>query len=144
VPRNILEVLIVEDSPPQAAYLQAILERNHFAVRRAERGTQALEALAERLPDLVVTDIVMPGMDGYELCRRIKSDDRFKQVPVILLTALADLKDVIKGLECAADSFVVKPYDEKDLLSRIEYVLANAAVRAKNDEGQPEKGTWAP
>jgi signal transduction histidine kinase len=126
-----IEILIVEDSPTQATQLRDILERNQFRVRLAVHGAQALEALQERLPRVVISDIVMPEMDGYELCRRIKSDERLKHLPVILLTALSDLKDVIKGLECFADSFVVKPYEEQHLLSRIEYILANEKLRAR-------------
>ena len=67
----------------------------------------------------------MPEMDGYELCKQIKTDEKLKDVPVILLTALSDPADVIKGLECGADNFVTKPYDERVLLSRIEYLRLN-------------------
>jgi signal transduction histidine kinase len=139
-PEEPIEILIVEDSPTQAAQLRMILERHHFRVRVAGHGGHALVALQTHLPRLVISDILMPEMDGYTLCQRIKSDDRLRHLPVILLTSLSDLKDVVKGLECAADSFVVKPYEEHHLLSRIEYILANEKLRAHRT-GEGLEGT---
>lgn len=135
-----IEILIVEDSPTQAAKLRAILERHHASVRVAFDGKEALATLEKYVPRLVISDIVMPGMDGYELCRRIKSDERLKHLPVILLTSLSDLKDVLRGLECSADSFVVKPYEEQHLFSRIEYILANEKLRATRGQDDVEPG----
>ena len=86
---------------------------------------------------MVVSDIMMPEMDGYQLCRRIKEDNNFKDVPVILLTSLSDPVDVIKGLECGADNFITKPYDENYLLSRIQYILINRKLY-KSDKMQME------
>lgn len=125
-----IEILIVEDSLAQAALLQLILEKQGFRVRRAEHGAKALEALEGGLPALVISDILMPEIDGYELCWRIKSDKKLKHLPVILLTSLSDVRDVVKGLECFADGFVAKPYEEHHLISRIEYILANERLRA--------------
>ena len=71
----------------------------------------------------------MPEMDGYELCRQIKEDENFKDIPVILLTQLSEPEDIIKGLDCGADNFITKPYDEEFLLSRIQYILANSELR---------------
>ena len=135
-----VEILIVEDSPSQAALLRAIMERRQFRVRIAENGAQALEALKERLPTLVISDIMMPEMDGYELCRRIKTDETLKHLPVILLTSLSDLRDVVKGLECFADSFVVKPYEELHLFSRIDYILANESLRRRRSRKGADAG----
>src|SRR5439155_1179846 len=118
-------ILVVEDSPTQAEELQYILEQNGYQVSRATNGKKALEAMNKRKPTIVVSDIMMPEMDGYQLCRRIKEDNNFKDVPVILLTSLSDPVDVIKGLECGADNFITKPYDENYLLSRIQYILIN-------------------
>jgi len=77
----------------------------------------------ERKPDLIITDITMPGMDGFELCSKIKEDERFKDIPAIILTALSDPHDVIKGLASGADNFVTKPFEEENLLARIEYLI---------------------
>ena len=135
VPKDVT-ILIVEDSPTQALKLRHVLERNGFTVVSAPDGVRALEALAGIIPTLVITDINMPKMDGYELCRRIKDDPTLARLPVILLTSLADPKDILKGLECGADNFIVKPYEEEFLLSRIHYVLANLALRQRSD-GRP-------
>ena len=135
LPRKVT-ILIVEDSPTQALKLQHVLERHGFAVCSEPDGVRALEAMAACAPTLVITDINMPKMDGYELCRRIKDDPNLARLPVILLTSLADPKDILKGLECGADNFIVKPYDEEFLLSRIQYVLANLELRQRAD-GQP-------
>ena len=128
-----LDILIVEDSRTQAEQLRYILEKKDFRVRLAASGRQALDFLQQQIPDVVVTDILMPGMDGYELCKRIRSEKRLKDVPVILVTSLSEPADVIKGLEAGADNFITKPYDERYIISRIEYLVANRELR-KNEE----------
>lgn len=118
-------ILIVEDSPTQAEHLKYILEVLQYRVTHAANGVQALALLRSESFDLVISDIVMPEMDGYQLCKAIKSDPSLRGVPVILLTALSDPHDIINGLMCGADNFVTKPYDEKYLLARIRFILAN-------------------
>ncbi len=129
-------ILIVEDSPTQALKLRHVLVRHDYVVTVARNGREALAALAGDLPALVMTDINMPEMDGYELCARIKDDPRLKELPVILLTSLSDPKDILKGLECGANNFIVKPYNEEFLLSRIQYVLANLELRRRHGNKQ--------
>ena len=124
-----LDILIVEDSPTQALQLQHILEQHECRVAIATNGWEALTLLRQHKPMLVISDILMPEMDGYQLCRQIKADQQLADVPVILLTALSDPKDAIRGLECGADNFLVKPYDERFLLSRLRYILANRQLR---------------
>jgi two-component system sensor histidine kinase/response regulator len=118
-------ILIVEDSITQAEQLKYILEQNNYLVKRAASGEEALNLINESLPTLIISDIVMPGISGYELCEKIKQDEKLKDIPVILLTALSDIKDIIQGLDCGADSFIVKPYSESFLLSRISDLLEN-------------------
>jgi two-component system, sensor histidine kinase and response regulator len=118
-------ILVVEDSPTQALQLQHIIEQHDYHVSIVANGQEALAVMRQRKPVMVISDIVMPGMDGYQLCRQIRADAYFVDIPVILLTSLSDPKDVIRGLECGADNFIVKPYDEAVLLSRIQYILAN-------------------
>jgi len=127
--KNGPRILIVEDSATQAVRLQYILEEHNYLVTAAKNGVEALTSLKERLPELVITDIVMPEMDGYELCRRIKDDPVSKEVPVMLLTSLSDPSDVIKGLQCGADNFITKPYKEDFLVSRIKGILINREMR---------------
>jgi len=118
-------ILIVEDSPVQAKRLRFLLEENGFEVGVAGDGEQALASLQQKKPMIIISDIVMPGMDGYELCSKIKADKELSSIPVILLTSLRDPLDIIKGLQSGADNFITKPYDADYLLSRIHYLLAN-------------------
>src|ERR1051325_2728884 len=101
-------VLIVEDSLTQALNLQHLLEGHGYQVFRAGDGVEALAKLETQRPTLVISDINMPEMNGYDLCLRIKEDPRLHELPVILLTSLGEPKDILKGLECGANSFVVK------------------------------------
>jgi len=130
-----MEILIVEDSPTQAQRLQHILERQGYHVTIAAKGREALEAAQGRKPGLIISDVIMPEMDGYELCHRVKSDASLADIPVILVTTLSDPQDVIRGLECRADNFILKPYDERYLLSRVQFVLVNREVRQSEQTG---------
>jgi two-component system, cell cycle response regulator len=124
-----LEIFIVEDSRTQAERLKHILELENFRVTWAQNGKEALARLEQYHPAMVISDILMPEMDGFELCRQIKSDHRLRNVPVILLTSLASMGDVLNGLKCGADNFITKPYNEDFLLSRIRYILLNQNLR---------------
>lgn len=122
-------ILVVEDSPVQAKKIKFLLEENGLNVMVCPNGKLALEAIAEVHPLLIISDIVMPEMDGYEFCSILKNDVNFREIPVILLTSLHDPLDIIKGLQSGADNFITKPYEEKYLLSRIQYLLANRSIR---------------
>lgn len=130
-----VEILIAEDSPTQAQKLQYILEQQGYQVTVAVNGVCALAAAQRHKPTLIISDVVMPEMDGYELCRRVKSDSQLADVPVILVTTLSDPQDVIRGLECRADNFILKPYDERYLLGRIQFVLINREMRQTDQPG---------
>lgn len=118
-------ILVVEDSPTQAAQLRYILEKHRYRVAVTGNAHEAMAVLSTQLPALVISDIVMPEVDGYELCRQIKMRDDCRNVPVILLTSLVDAQDVIRGLACGADNFLTKPYNEEYLLSRVSDMLVN-------------------
>ena len=128
-------ILIAEDSRTQAEQLAFLIEQHGYQVTVAANGKLALQAAQAQKPALVISDILMPEMDGYELCRAIKADEKLKNIPVILVTTLSDPQDVIRGLECGADNFIRKPYDERYLLSRINYLLMNLELR-KNQKMQ--------
>jgi len=130
-----IEILIAEDSPTQAEQLQYILNQHGYRISVVRNGREALELIAKRPPTLVVSDVIMPYMDGYELCTHIKRDPALRNLPVILLTSLTDPADVVKGLESGADSFIFKPYEEQYLLTRISYTLANRHLR-ENESAQ--------
>jgi signal transduction histidine kinase len=127
--RHEVEILIVEDSATQSEHLTYILQQEGYNVSVARNGVEALARMAERVPTLVVSDVMMPAMDGFELCRRVKGDAKLSATPVILLTSLSDPADVVRGLESGADNFIFKPYEEQYLLARIAYVLANSHLR---------------
>jgi signal transduction histidine kinase len=122
-------ILVAEDSSTQAEELRWILESGGFEVELARDGDAAFDAFGVGAFDLVVSDIVMPGRSGYELCREIKSN-KGRSTPVILLSSLSDPMDIIRGLECGADNFITKPYEPDQLLSRIRTVLDNKRLRA--------------
>jgi two-component system, cell cycle sensor histidine kinase and response regulator CckA len=118
-----IRIVVVEDSAVQAEALKRMLVKEGYAVSVARNGVDGLAMVKDMVPDLVLSDILMPEMSGFELCTHIKNDGRLGEIPVILLTSLNDPKDVIRGLECRADNFITKPYEEKYLLSRIKYIL---------------------
>jgi signal transduction histidine kinase len=124
-----VDILIAEDSPTQAEHLRCLLVESGHRVMVARNGKEALAAAHQQTPALIISDIVMPEMDGYALCREIKSKAALKNIPVILLTSLASPVDIIRGLECGADNFIPKPYDEDYLLSHIQNTLINFELR---------------
>ncbi|WP_426164303.1 hybrid sensor histidine kinase/response regulator [Pseudoduganella sp. R-34] len=124
-----LEILIVEDSPTQAERLRRLIRSSGYHARVAANGKLALADIREHKPHLVLSDIVMPEMNGYELCRAVKADPALRDIPVILVTSLTDPKDIIRGIECGADNFIRKPYAEDYLLNRIGQMLVNQKLR---------------
>ena len=122
-------VLVVEDSATQAAELRLILESEGYEIETAVDGAAGLELLTRASFDLVLTDIVMPNLSGYELCRAVKEDARTLHIPVIIVTTLSDPMDIIQGLECGADNFVTKPYEPEQLLARIATILESRRLR---------------
>ncbi|MBI5248725.1 MAG: response regulator [Desulfomonile tiedjei] len=130
-----VEILVVEDSPTQALCLQGALEDAGYKATIARDGEQALEYLKDHRPTLIVSDIVMPGIDGYELCRLVKADKELEDTPVLLVTSLSDPADILNGLRCGADNFITKPYQERELLSRIQYLLVNRDLRRRSAAG---------
>jgi len=130
-------VLIAEDSPTQAARLRWLLEENGFKVIAARDGAQAIAMAKEAHPSIIVSDVVMPKVNGYELCRAIKADPALDQIGIILLTTLASTNDVFSGLAAGADDFVVKPYQDEQLIERIFHLLENRPAHAAAERASP-------
>ena len=130
-------ILIIEDSLTQAAQLKDLLQKYGYWVTVATNGEEGLAAARERKPDLIISDIVMPVMDGYEMCQAIKRDGVLKDTPVILLTVLSDTNDVVRALRAGVDYYLTRPYYENHLLSQVESALARP-VRQKNDGAEEE------
>ncbi|MBI9033958.1 MAG: response regulator [Bacteroidales bacterium] len=118
-------ILLVEDSLTQQAHVKHILEVNQYRVITADNGKEALHQLRHNKVNLVISDVVMPEMDGLELCREIKNDVKLKGLPVILLTSLSKINNLINGLEAGADNYIPKPVNENFLLNRVKYILEN-------------------
>lgn len=120
------EILIAEDSKVQSEVLQGILVKNGYHVSPVENGLDGLYKVSETRPDLIISDVWMPKMTGYQFCSAIKHNEEFRDIPVILLTSLSDTKDIAQGLEAGADYYLTKPYDENLLLMTIERLLPTA------------------
>ncbi|MHB9072283.1 MAG: response regulator [Desulfobaccales bacterium] len=127
--KKLEEILIVEDSPTQAEQLKYVLEQHGYRVSIARNGREAMDFLATHKPDLVISDILMPEADGYEVCRFVRQHQDLQDLPVILLTALSDPVDVMRALECGADNFLIKPFEENQLLKRVQLFLLNHDLR---------------
>ena len=121
--------MVVEDSKSQAMMLKSLLKKHDYKARDFPDGISAYKAALEDPPIMILSDIMMPGMDGYELCEKVKNTKELKDIPIILLTTLQDSMDIIKGLQAGSDNFITKPFDPKYLLSRINYLLANRELR---------------
>jgi len=129
IPEEERDILIVEDSPTQAEYLRKILSDYNYTSFVALSGEEALEILKTHTPKIVISDIVMSGIDGYELCKIIRNDERLKDIIFLLLTILSDPKDIIKGLEVGADGFITKPYNLNYLISTIQFLISTRELR---------------
>ena len=112
-------ILVVEDSEAQAFKLRHLLSHHFSNVSVAANGVEAVPLMESDPPALVIGDVNMPAVDGYELCRRIKADPRLSGIPVVLITSLTDPHEATKGLQCGASGFLTKPSDESPLLARI-------------------------
>jgi diguanylate cyclase (GGDEF)-like protein len=130
-----VELLVVEDSPTQAEALRYILSEHGYRVTVAHDGREALAGLHGFVPALVISDINMPGMNGYELCQHLKAAEATRLIPVILLTSVSDVEDVLEGLACGADSFVTKPYSKAYLLAHIRQMLSDETLRPNGRAG---------
>ncbi|MFG2229184.1 response regulator transcription factor [Streptomyces sp. NPDC048723] len=132
-------VLVVDDDPTVSEVVAGYLERAGFTVRLAADGPAGLRAAQEHRPDLMVLDLMLPGMDGLEVCRRLRAgEDGGRPVPVIMLTARGDEDDRILGLEVGADDYVTKPFSPRELVLRVRSVLRRAQAGAP--AGGPESG----
>jgi class 3 adenylate cyclase len=115
-------VLIVDDEPMNVELLEAYLS-TQYEIAKAYDGEKALEKVNNEPPDLILLDIMMPGLNGYEVCKRLKGDDKINFIPIVMVTALKEQDEKIKGLEAGADDFLTKPVDSSELLARVKSLL---------------------
>ena len=126
-----IRILCVDDQPMNLDLLEAILTQEGFSILRAENGREALDIIARDHIDLVLMDVMMPEMDGFEACRRIKADKKSRNIPVIMITAYAEKENRIRGIEAGAEDFLSKPLDKAEVLARIKMLLK---VKKLNDQ----------
>lgn len=117
--------------------LRFLLEEEGYQVSAAENGESALQLIVQHRPALVISGVKIPQMSGYELCRQIKASEELCSIPVILVTSLSDPNEVLLGLQCGADSFVIKPYERSHMLARVEHALSNRDLGRMPEDGPP-------
>ncbi len=116
-------VLAVDDDPEVLGTLERVLRRERLEIGLATSGEEALDILAERTPDLLILDIIMSGIDGLEVCRRLRRDPRYIRLPILFLTAKGSTDDIVNGLDAGGDDYVVKPFELSELRARVHALL---------------------
>ena len=117
------KVLIVDDEPSIIVALQFLMEQNGYDTLVAFSGEEAMEAVGRDHPDLILLDIMLPVVDGFEVCQRVRENPVWKDIRIVLLTALGSEAHVTKGLDLGADAYVVKPFSNMDLLAKVKELL---------------------
>jgi PAS domain S-box-containing protein len=129
-----MTILVVDDEPAGREALRALLASSGYRLAFASGGAEALQRAAELRPDLVLLDVMMPGLDGFEVCRRLRADPLISEVPIILLTALDDRASRLQGIDAGADDFVSKPFDRIELRARVRTIMRLNRYRTLLDE----------
>ena len=142
---NTKKILIVEDNQENSDLLVFFLKPKGYDIRTVTDGLQALEAVTADKPDLILLDIMLPRMNGFEVCETLKKDEQTKSIPILMITALKDLKDKIKALEVGADDFITKPFENVELIARVKSLLRlkefHDELEQKNAELQEKNKT---
>ena len=125
-------IVVVEDEEDILELIRYHLDREGYAVTTAATGEEALEAISQKAPDLLVLDLMLPGVDGLEICRRLKADPRTAAIPVVMATAKGEEADIVAGLELGADDYVTKPFSPRVLVARVRAVLRRRREPARN------------
>jgi len=136
------KILIVDDTPLNIRLLEAVLVPRGYTVVPATSGPQALELVAQDPPDLILLDILMPGMDGHEVCRRLRDDPATRLLPVVMITASGD-QEKLKAIEAGADDFIPKPFNQAELLARVKSLLRIKAYHDTIEAQAAELAEWA-
>ena len=129
------QLLLVDDEPGLREAVQAYLEDSEFSVDVASNATEGWEKLQQKAPDLVITDIMMPQVDGYQFLKQMREDPRFKSLPVVFLTARGMTKDRILGYQAGCDAYLSKPFDPDELVAIVENLLERRATSEKGSDG---------
>ncbi len=122
-------ILVVDDNEPNLELLQAYLEDIGCAIRAARDGLEAVSAIEREPPDLILLDVMMPRMSGFQLCSKIKQDPATRDIPIVMVTALNEVGDVERAVECGADDFLTKPVHKLELVTRVKSLLRVRLLR---------------
>lgn len=126
-------VLVVDDNAPNVELMQAYLETLNCTVHTASDGIEALDKVPKVKPDLILLDIMMPRMSGFEVCRRLKADPQTRDIPILMVTALNELGDIERGVESGTDDFLTKPINKLELLTRVKSLLRVRHLKGELD-----------
>ena len=135
-------ILVVDDNEMNRDIIVTRLERHGYETFQAADGEEALAAVKQHCPDLILLDVMMPQLDGIETCRRLKCDATFPFLPIILVTAKMDSKDIVAGLDAGADEYLTKPVDQAALVARVRSVLRAKALHDQVQAQAAELATW--
>ncbi len=116
------QILLIEDNPDVVAYVASFLDKD-YQVKVGKDGQEGIEMALKNIPDLIISDVMMPYKDGFEVCNTLKNDERTSHIPIIMLTAKADIQSKLEGLERGADAYLPKPFHKEELLLRIKKLL---------------------
>ncbi|MFN4110825.1 MAG: response regulator [Ignavibacteria bacterium] len=130
--KDTYKILVIDDRPDNVYYLQSRLQKENFFVVPAFSGPEGIEKAKTQKPDLILLDIMMPGMDGYEVCKILSNDEETKDIPIILVTAKVESNDVAEGLKVGAFDYIKKPFDKVELIARINSALRYAEMKKKS------------
>ncbi|HEY9806319.1 MAG TPA: response regulator transcription factor [Candidatus Obscuribacterales bacterium] len=130
------QVLLVDDEPGLREAVQAYLEDSGFAVEVAGNAQEGWQLLQQRLPDLVISDVMMPQVDGYQFLKQMREDPRFKSLPVVFLTARGMTSDRIQGYQAGCDAYLPKPFDPDELVAIVENLLERRTSRSGTEDGE--------
>ena len=135
------EIVIIDDSSFNRTLIVSLLSEAGYRVMEAADAETGIPLINDSCPDLILLDVTMPGMDGYEACKRLKEDDRTKDIPIIFLTGRTEKEDIVKGFECGAVDYITIPFCREELLSRVRTHIdlsrsRQAMAAIKNDYGQ--------
>jgi two-component system cell cycle response regulator len=131
-------ILVVDDILPNVKLLEAKLTAEYFDVLTASDGASALELANAETPDIILLDVMMPGMDGFEACERLKANPKTRHIPVVMVTALSDVNDRVRGLKAGADDFLSKPVNDVALFARVRSL---ARLKMMMDELRDRQAT---
>jgi len=121
-----IRILLVDDEPDLVKMVSLRLAAADYEITKAYNGQEALEKVKETPPDLIILDLMLPGLDGYKVCRLLKSDERTHSIPILIFTARARVKDVTLATECGADAYLTKPFEAKTLIMKVHELLMAA------------------